>query len=111
MTSSGSPPETAADCPLSVRQLLKSYDPAQLRWQDPSDRWAIVAAILTRGGAAAREWLAGQMTREELRMLATDFHGAGLAEPDRARARAELSLSESEIPPRPFIGFRWREPE
>jgi hypothetical protein len=108
VTSSGSTPETAADCPVSVRQLLKSYDPAQLRWHEPADRWEIVAAILTRGGADAREWLAGQMTREELRELATNFRGAGLDEPDRARVRAELSLTEVEIPARPFIEFRWR---
>jgi hypothetical protein len=111
VTSSDPTPETAADCPLSVRQLLKSYDPAQLRWRDPTDPWAIVSAILTRGSAHAREWLAVQMTLEELRRLATDFHGAGLDDPDRARVRTELSLSEAEIPPRPFIGFRWRDSE
>lgn len=92
-----------------MRQLLKTYDPVKLRWQDPAHRWAIVAVILTRGSAAAREWLAGQMTLEELRKLATDLHGAGLNEPDRARVRTELSLSEAEIPRRPFIGFRWRD--
>jgi hypothetical protein len=109
VTSSGSPPETAADCPLSVRQLLKSYDSAQLRWRDPAARWEIVAAVLTRGDADAREWLAGQMTRDELRALATNFRGAGLDESDRARVRAELALTEADIPRRPFIGLRWRE--
>ena len=108
MSSSGSSPETAAEFPESVRQLLKTYDLHQLHWHDPADRWAVVAAILTRGSPAARDWLVSRSTLDELRKLATAFRGAGLNEPDRAKLRAELSLGEAEVPSRPYIGFEWR---
>jgi len=100
--------ESAADYPQSVRQLLKTYDPAKLRWGNPSHRWAIVAAILTREGDDARQWLASRLSRDEVRVLARDFRGAGLNEPDRAKLRSELALGESDIPERAFLGFRWR---
>jgi hypothetical protein len=48
------------------------------------------------------------MTLQEIRTLAKDVHGAGLNEPDRAKLRAELTLSEIDIPKRAFLGFRWR---
>ena len=105
LSSSDGTVESAAEYPQSVRQLLKTYDAAQLRWENPTHRWAIVAAILTRGSAHARQWLASRLSQHEVRVLARDFRGAGLNEPDRAKLRAELSLSEAEVPSRPFIGF------
>ena len=100
-------PIRADAVPSAVRRLLKTYDPSQLRWNDATDRWAIVSAILVRGSEEARDWLRARLSSEELRELARQFHGAGLNEPDRARLRAELDLDEEEIPPRPFLGFDW----
>src|SRR5581483_9920988 len=37
---------TAAQAPVTVRRLLKSYDPAELRWASADHRYAIVRAIL-----------------------------------------------------------------
>jgi hypothetical protein len=97
--------ETANTFPLAVRQLLKTYDPAQLRWDVPSDRWAIVSAILTRGAPDARSWLGSRLATDQLRELARQFKGAGLNEPERAKLRADLGLTEADIPKRPFLGF------
>jgi hypothetical protein len=97
--------------PQSVAQLLKTYEPSQLRWENPADRWAIVSAVLVRGGVDAREWLGRRLSRAELQQLARQFRGAGLNEPDRAKVRADLGLSEEDIPKRPFLGFRWHDPE
>jgi hypothetical protein len=92
---------------LAVRQLLKTYDPGQLRWDVPSDRWAIVSAILTRGGPEARSWLNGMLTVPALHDLVRQFKGAGLGEQERAKLRAELGLTEADIPKRPFVGLDW----
>ena len=101
------PAERASSFPIAVRQLLKTYDPDQLRWDVPSDRWAIVSAILTRGSPDARSWLSAKVPMPELRDLARQFKGAGLNEPDRARLREQLGLDETDIPRRPFVGFNW----
>ena len=93
--------------PVAVRQLMKTYDPGQLRWDVLSDRWAIVAAVLTRGGPDARSWLNAKLRLDQLRELVRQFKGAGLNEPDRAKLRAELGLNETDIPKRPFLGFTW----
>jgi hypothetical protein len=97
----------ASSFPVAVRQLMKTYDPGQLRWDVPSDRWAIVSAVLIRGGADARSWLDGRLTSDQLRELVRQFKGAGLNEPQRAKLRAELGLTEADIPKRPFLGFTW----
>jgi hypothetical protein len=93
--------------PLAVRQLMKTYDPGQLCWDVPSDRWAIVSAILTRGALEARSCLAGLLTLEQLRELVRQFKGAGLNEPERAKLRVDLGLTEADIPKRPLLGFTW----
>ncbi len=99
--------ETASAFPLAVRQLLKTYNPAQLRWEVPTDRWAIVSAILTRRAPDARSWLDGRLTLDQLRELVRQFKGAGLNELERAKLRAELGLTEADIPKRPFVGLDW----
>lgn len=99
--------ETASGFPVAVRQLLKTYDPGQLRWDVPTDRWAIVSAILTRGAPDARSWLDGRLTLDQLRELVRQFKGAGLDERERARLRAELGLSQADIPKRPFVRLDW----
>ena len=38
---------TAADAPMAVQRLLKTYDPGSLRWANRDDRHAIVREILT----------------------------------------------------------------
>ena len=86
---------------------MKTYDPGQLRWDVPSERWAIVSAILTRGGPDARSWLNGRLTLPALQDLVRQFKGAGLGEQERAKLRAELGLTEADIPKRPFVGLNW----
>jgi hypothetical protein len=98
---------TANSFPMSVRQLLKTYDPGQLHWDVPADRWAIVSAILTRGAPEARSWLDGMLTLSALQDLVRQFKGAGLGEQERAKLRAELGLTEADIPKRPFVGLDW----
>ena len=98
---------TANSFPVAVRQLLKTYDPGQLHWDVPSERWAIVSAILTRGGAEARSWLNGMLTLPALHELVRQFKGAGLDERERAKLRAELGLTEADIPKRPFARLDW----
>jgi hypothetical protein len=99
------PAERASSFPVAIRQLLKTYDPDQLRWDVPADRWAIVSAILTRGSAEARSWLNLRIPMKDLRALARQFKGAGLDEEDRAKVRTELGLTETDIPRRPFPEF------
>jgi hypothetical protein len=99
---------TANSFPLAIRQLLKTYDPSQLHWNVPSDRWAIVSAILTRGGTDARSWLSGMLTVPALHDLVRQFKGAGLDEQERAQLRAEFGLTEADIPKRPFEELNWR---
>jgi hypothetical protein len=101
----GAAARPALPLPVAVARLLKTYDTARLRWEEPTDRWAIVSAVLVQGNAEARVWLDGRLAREELRALARQFRGAGLAEPERARLRAELDLDENEIPRRAFLGL------
>ncbi len=100
---------TAADAPLAVRRLLKSYDPAALRWENRSDRYAIVREILVRGDSVARRWLSRRLSRDEVRKLVRANRGAGCAEPDRQLLRRKLELTTTDIPVRPYIGFRRRE--
>jgi len=96
---------TAAEAPVAVRRLLKSYDPAELRWSAPAERYEVVVAILTRGDTEARTWLRQTMSRAEVRALVAEFRGAGCAEPERQRLREQLGLSVDEIPSRPYLGF------
>ncbi|HET6338248.1 MAG TPA: hypothetical protein VFG30_33730 [Polyangiales bacterium] len=101
------PPTTAQDAPSAVRRLLKSYDLAALRWNVSDDRYAIVVAILTRGNGEAQAWLRGVLSGDEIRELVRAYAGASCAEPERERLRQQLSLSSSDIPVRPYLGFRW----
>jgi hypothetical protein len=97
------------EIPEAVARLLKPYDVSRLRWDHPSDRWAIASEILVRGSAEARAWLDRLLSLRQLRQLARRFRGAGLNEPGRAKIRVELSLSEDDIPRRAFLGFSWGE--
>jgi hypothetical protein len=99
---------TAAQAPVAVRRLLKSYDPAALRWSSGDDRYAIVRGILLRGDDEARAWLRGILRPAQVRELVRAYRGAGCSEPDREKLREVLRLSRSDIPGRPFIGLRWR---
>jgi hypothetical protein len=99
---------TAGEAPVAVRRLLKSYDPAELRWARPDDRYAIVREILVRGDEEARSWLRGILRRAEVRELVRTYRGAGCSEPDRAKLRGQLRLSRGDIPPRPYIGLEHR---
>lgn len=96
---------TAADTPESVRQLLKSYDPKALRWRVRNDRYAIVVAILTRGGEEAMQWLWSILSHGKVRELVREYRGASCAEPDRVKLREQLQLTTADIPTRPYIGF------
>ena len=99
------PPLTAADAPLSVIGLLKSYDPTKLAWADRRTRWAVVGAVLTRGDATAWAWVLSVMSRREVRDLARWARGAGYSEPDREKVRKKLRLGVKDIPTRPYLGF------
>ena len=50
---------TGSDAPIEVQRLLKSYDPAALRWNEPAGRYVIVREVLVRGDRAAKNWLRG----------------------------------------------------
>jgi hypothetical protein len=68
-----------------------------------------VREILVRGDAVAKRWLRGRLSRDEVRKLVRAYRGAGCAEPDREVLRRKLALTASDIPVRPYIGFRLRE--
>jgi hypothetical protein len=88
-----------------VAALLKSYDVEWLSWDERAHRYAVAREVLDRGGEVARAWLEARLTKIELRALVAEFHGAGMNEPLRARVRAELGLTEVELPRRPYLGF------
>jgi hypothetical protein len=96
---------TAADAPESVRKLLKSYDPRQLRWSMRGHRYEIVVAILTRGNEEAKHWLWSVLSRDQVRELVRKYRGAGCAEPARSLLRRQLKLSKVDVPTRPYVGF------
>jgi hypothetical protein len=96
---------TAADAPESVRKLLKSYDPQELRWRVRNDRHEIVVTVLTRGNAEAKRWLWTVLSHGEVRELVRKYRGAGCAEPDRVLLRQQLKLTTTDIPIRPHLGF------
>lgn len=98
---------TAADAPVAVQRLLKTYDPAALRWANPDDRHVIVREILLRGDAAAASWLRRKLPRREVRALIRAHAGAGCSEPERAVLRKKLNLTVTDLPARPFLGFAW----
>jgi hypothetical protein len=99
---------TAAQAPVAVRRLLKSYDPAALRWSSSDDRYAIVRGILLKGDIEARAWLQGVLRPAQVRQLVRAYRGAGCSEPEREKLRAELRLAPTDIPVRPYVGLRWR---
>jgi hypothetical protein len=99
---------TAADAPLAVQRLLKTYNPAALRWAEPDDRHVIVREILVRGDAIANRWLRRKLSRTEVRALIRAYGGAGCNEPDRAVLRKKLNLTAKDIPVRPHLGFQWQ---
>lgn len=96
---------TAADTPDTVRRLLKSYEPQALLWAHPGHRYVIVSEILARGDDEARAWLWSTMDRGEVIDLVREHHGAGLAEPVRAKLRDELGLTTDDLPVRPYLGL------
>jgi hypothetical protein len=93
------------DLPMSVLQLVKSYDVSALRWERADDRYAVVREVLDRGSLEARRWLQTQLSREETRQLLREFRGAGFDEPGRQRLRAEYGLTTEDIPVRAFIAW------
>jgi hypothetical protein len=96
---------TAADAPEAVRRLLKSYEPQALLWAHPGHRYVIVSEILARGDDEARAWLWDTMPRPQVIELVRKHHGAGLAEPVRAKLREELGLTTNDLPVRPYLGL------
>jgi len=99
---------TAADAPVAVQRLLKTYDPAALRWAEPDDRHVIVREIVLKGNAAANRWLRRKLSRTEVRSLIRAYAGAGCNEPQRAVLRQKLNLTVKDVPVRPYLGFSWR---
>ncbi len=99
---------TGLDAPETVRRLLKTYDPSDLIWERPDDRYAIVREILVRGEDKARRWLRMILRRSEVRELVRQYRGAGCSEPERRKLRNELALTSDDIPVRPYLGFQWR---
>jgi hypothetical protein len=97
---------SAADAPVAVRRLLKTYDPAALRWADPDDRHVIVREIVLRGDAVAKRWLRRKLSRTEVRSLIRAYAGAGCNEPARAVLRKKLNLTVKEMPVRPYLGLK-----
>jgi hypothetical protein len=98
--------ETAADAPIEVRRLLKSYEPAELRWAEPDHRYAIVRAVLVYGDASARAWLRTVIRFADMRELARRYRGAVSSEPERVVLRRVLRLTRGDIPVRPHLGLR-----
>lgn len=98
---------TGQDAPEAVRRLLKSYDPAALRWAKPDHRYAIVREVLVRGDDEAARWLHDVLREAEVRELVRRYRGAGCNEPDRQKLRTTLRLTTDDIPVRPYLGFTW----
>jgi hypothetical protein len=96
---------TAADAPIAVQRLLKTYDPKALRWANRDDRHAIVREILVRGDVVAKRWLRRKLSRAEVRELIAEYRGAGSSEPDREILRKRLGLSVDDVPVRAYIGY------
>lgn len=101
------PPRTAADAPEAVRRLLKTYEPAALRWDDAADRYTVVREILVRGDRDAQRWLKLILPEPQVRALVKRFAGTGCSEPERERLRALLGLSLRDIPKRPYLKSLW----
>jgi hypothetical protein len=101
------PIATAAEAPVAVQRLLKSYDVAALKWGEPDHRYAIVREILARGDGHAVRWLRKALRPAELRELVQRYRGAGCNEPERQRLRRKLGLTVNDIPGRPYLGFKW----
>jgi hypothetical protein len=98
---------TAADAPVTVRRLLKSYDVTALKWAESDHRYAIVRAILVKGDAQAARWLRKALRPTEVRELVQRYRGAGCNEPERQKLRKQLRLTVNDIPERPYLGFQW----
>jgi hypothetical protein len=96
---------TAADAPEAVRRLLKSYEPQALLWAHPGHRYVIVSEILARGDGEARAWLWDTMPRPHVIELVRKHHGAGIAEPVRAKLREELGFTTDDLSVRPYLGL------
>jgi hypothetical protein len=90
-----------------VRRLLKSYDPAQLRWSVLDDRYAIVREVLVRGNEDAKQWLSRVLPRSDVRKLVREYAGTGCSEGERARLRKQLRLTIKDIPRRPHLPELW----
>jgi hypothetical protein len=99
---------TAVEAPVAVRRLLKSYDPAALRWANSDDRYAVVKEIVIKGDDEAKRWLRGNLRRDQVRELLRTYAGTGCNEADRRKLRKAYRISTVDIPVRPFLGFRRR---
>ncbi len=97
------------DSPAAVRRLLKTYNPADLRWTNADDRYTIVCEILIRGDREARQWLDEMLDLDQVRQLLKEYRGTGCTEPDRKRLRTAFNLSTDDIPVRPWphLGMGW----
>jgi hypothetical protein len=92
---------TAAEAPAVVRRLLKSYDPAHLRWAKLNHRYVIVREVLLRGDDRAVRWLRGLLFPRQLRDLMRRFAGAGCNDIERQKLRTALHLTVDDIPGEP----------
>jgi hypothetical protein len=101
------PIRTAAEAPVAVRRLMKSYDPSALKWSESDHRYAIVRAILVRGDDEAARWLGKMLRRAEICELVQRYGGAGCNQPERQKLRKKLRLTLADIPNRPYLGFKW----
>lgn len=95
---------TAAEAPAVVRRLLKSYDPAQLRWAKLNHRYVIVREVLLRGDDRAVSWLRGLLFPREVRDLIRRYRGAGCDDSERQRLRTALHLTVDDVPARAYAG-------
>jgi hypothetical protein len=100
----------ASEAPPFIRRLLKSYDPAKLRWTKLDHRYVIVRAILLQGDGRSVGWLRGLLYPREIRALVRRYRGAGCSEADRQKLRGALRLTLDDIPPGASLGVRWRAP-
>jgi hypothetical protein len=91
--------------PVEVRRLLHRSDLETFDWNQRSDRYPVVAMILSRWSAPSLRWLAGELSCSEIRELLVWGAGGGLVEPERERVRREFGLSTVEIPTRPYLGL------
>jgi hypothetical protein len=95
---------------LYISRLLKSWDPAELSWDEPAHRWTVVAQVLLRGDAQARRWLDARLSRDEIRAMIIASGGAGLSAEVLPRLRQLFAIDETAMPdPWPHVDEAWNE--